>query len=74
MLSSLEDHLRQKGGKMPQMTGEPKPTNVWILRSRTPRRGRRDASMERSLTEVREANQKAVAMAATLEEEIEQLS
>ena len=39
-----------------------------------PRRGRRDTSMERSLTEAREAHQKALAMVATLEEEIEQLS
>ena len=61
-------------GKMPWTTGEPNPTDVWPLRSRTPRRGRRDASMERSLTEAREAHWKALAMAATLEEEIEWLS
>ena len=39
-----------------------------------PRRGRRDTSTERSLTEVREAHWRAPAAAATLEEEIEQLS
>ena len=38
------------------------------------RRVKRDASMESSLTEVREAHQKALAMVATLEEEIEWLS
>ena len=74
LLSSLEDHQRWKGGKMPQMTGEPNPTDVWPPKSRTPRRGRRDASMERSLAEVRETHQKALAMAVTLEEEIEWLS
>ena len=36
--------------------------------------GRRDAAVESSLTEVREAHRKALAMAAALEEEIEQLS
>ena len=34
----------------------------------------RDASVERSLTEAREAHQKALAMVAALEEEIEWLS
>ena len=59
---------------MPQMTGEPNLTDVQPLRSRTPRRGRRDVSVGRSLTKAREAHQKALAMAATLEEEIEWLS
>ena len=36
--------------------------------------GRRHASVERSLAQAREAHQKALAMAAALEEEIEQLS
>ena len=53
---------------------EPKLTDIWPSRSRTPRRGRRDASVERSLTKVREAHQKALATASTLEKEIEQLS
>ena len=74
VVSSLEDHQGWEGGEMPQMTGEPNPTDVWPLTSRTPRRGRRDVSMERSLTEMREAHQKALATAATLEEEIEWLS
>ena len=74
VLSSLEDHQGQKEGKMPWTTGEPNPTDVWPPRSRTPKREKRDASMERSLAEVREVHQKALAMAATLEEEIEWLS
>ena len=68
-MTSLEDCQGQERGKMPHTTGGPNPTEVW-----PPRRGRRDASMERSLTEVREAHQKALAMAAALEEEIEWLS
>ena len=43
-------------------------------KEQTPGRGRREASVERSLAKVREAHQKALAMAATPEEEIEQLS
>ena len=74
VVSSLEDHLGWKGGKLPQMMDEPEPINVWPLRSQTSRRGRRDASMERSLTKVREAHWRALAMAATMEEEIEWLS
>ena len=49
-------------------------TNIQPPRSRTPRRVRRDASVERNLAKVREAHQKALAMVAALEEEIEQLS
>ena len=45
--------------------------DIWTTRSRTPRRV---ASVERSLTKAREAHQKALAMAAALEEEIEWLS
>ena len=74
VLSSLEDHQGQKGSGMLWVTGEPNPTDVWPPRSRTPRREKRDASAKRSLFEVREAHQKALATVATLEEEIEQLS
>ena len=62
------------GGEMPKTKGEPNPTDVWPPSSRAPRRGRRDASMERRFTEVREAHQKALTMVAALEEDIEQLS
>ena len=74
VVSSLEDCLRQKGGKSPWMTEEPGPINVWPLRSQTPRRGRRDASTESILAKAREAHQRALATAAILEEEIEWLS
>ena len=59
---------------MPQMTGEPNPTDVWSPRSRTSRRGRRDTSTERSLAEAKEAHQRALAIVAALEEEIVWLS
>ena len=53
---------------------EPELTDIQPPRSRTPRRVRRDASVERSITEAREAHQKALAIVATLEEEKKQLS
>ena len=59
---------------MLQTKGELNPTEVQPQSSRTPRRGGRDASVERSLAEVREAHQKALAMVTTLEEGIEWLS
>ena len=59
---------------MPWATREPNPTDIWPPRSRSPKREKRDASAERSLAEVREAHQKALAMVAALEEEIEWLS
>ena len=57
---------------MPHALGEPKSTGVLTLGNRTPRG--RDASKKRSLAKVREAHHSAVAVAATLEEEIEWLS
>ena len=48
---------------MPQMMKETNLTDIWLPRSRTPREERRDASVERSLAEVREAHQKAMALA-----------
>ena len=72
VVCSLEDAKGGSEGKchrchrslLQQMSGPP--------RSRTPKR--RDASRERSLTEVREAHQRALATVATLEGEIEWLS
>ena len=43
-------------------------------RNRAPQKGKRDSSVERSLATICEALQKALAMAATLKEEIERLS
>ena len=74
VVSSLEDCQGQERSKMPQMMRKSNPTGVWPPKSRTPRRGRKDAAVERSLAKVREAHQKALAMAAALKEEIELLS
>ena len=74
VMSSLEVCHEWERSKMPQVMREHSLTDLWTMRSRTLRRGRRGASVERSLTKAREAHQKALAMAATLEEEIEQLS
>ena len=72
--SSLEVCQGWEGSKTPQTMRKPKLTDVRPPRHRTPRRERRDGSLEWSLTKVREAHQKALAMVATLEEEIEWLS
>ena len=74
VVASLEDCQGWERGEALQVARECSPTEVRPPRSRTPRRERRDATTGRSLAEVREAHQKALAMAATLEEEIEWLS
>ena len=56
---------------MPQTMGDPNLTDIQPPRSRTPRMGMRDASVERSLAKAREGHQKALAMVAALGEEIE---
>ena len=56
------------------MAARSQSTDIWPPRSRTPGRGRREASVERSLAKVREAHQKALTTVVTLEEEIQQLS
>ena len=71
VMASLEDCQWQERDKMTQMVGKCNPTEVWPPGSRTPRR---DVTVGRSLTEVREAHWKALTMAAALEEEIEWLS
>ena len=48
--------------------------DVWPPRNWTPERGRRESSVERSMANVRKAHQKALAIAAALEKEIEWLS
>ena len=74
MVSSLKDHLRQKGGQPSRGLGESEPADAWPLRSKTPSRRMRDTSANRDLAKVREAHQRALAAAATLEERIERLS
>ena len=71
IVSSLKDHLGQKGGKPLQEIEEPGLADIQPPRSKTPRRGRRDTSAETDLAEVREVHQRALAIVSTLEEEIE---
>ena len=73
IVSSLKDHLGWKEGKPPWGLEEPGLADVQPPRSKTPRRGRRGTSAERDLTKAREAHQRALATAATLEEKIERL-
>ena len=74
MVSSLKNHLRQKGGQPPRGPEESKLAAAQPLQSRTPRRRRRDTSAKRDLDKAREAHQRALAAMATLEERIERLS
>ena len=74
VMSSLGEYLGQKGGKAPQTTDETGSSNIWPPKSKTPRRGRRDTSMERAFAKAREAHQRALATTANMEEEIEWLS
>ena len=71
IVSSLKDHLGQKGDEPLRRMEEPGPTDVWPPRSKTPKRGRRNTSAERGLAKVKEAHWRALATVATLEEEIE---
>ena len=69
MVSSFKDCQGQKEEETSGTTVRP-----WPPRSRTPGRGRRETLVERSLATMREAHQKALAMAAALKGEIERLS
>ena len=73
IVSSLKDCLRQKEGQPPGDLEGPGLADAQPSRSKTPQRRRRGTSAERDLTEVREAHQRALATAATLEK-IERLS
>ena len=56
VVSLLEDHQGWERSKPPQVMRKPELTDVQPPRSRTPRRARRDASVERSLAKVRDAH------------------
>ena len=74
VLSSLPDCQRHEEEKAPAVMARPHPEGPHFSRSGAPHKGRKDNSVEISLAMVCEAHQKALAMAATLEEEIERLS
>ena len=71
--SSLKDCLGWKGDEPLWRMEEPGPTDIQPPRSKTPRTGRRDTSTERA-HQGEGSHQKALATAATLEEEIEWLN
>ena len=72
-MSSFEDCQGWKQRETQETPVRSQSTDVPPPRNRTPQGGR-ESSIERSLAKVREAHQKAQAMAAALEEEIEWLS
>ena len=74
VLSSLPDHQSCEEEEAPTATAQPCAEGPQSSRSHTPHRGRKDDSVERSLTTVPEAHQKVLATVSTLEEEIERLS
>ena len=73
-MSSFNEHQGWKQRKAPEMPARSWPTDTQPPRSQTPGRGRRESSVERSLANMTEAHQKALATMAALEEEIEWLS
>ena len=74
VVSSFKNCLRWKGGQPPRELEESKLVDAQPFQSKTPRRRRRDASMERDLAKASKAHQRALAAMATLEERIEKLS
>ena len=74
VLSSLEDHQGQREERASAATVRPHLEDPHPSRSGAPQKGKRDSSVERSLAIIRETHQKALAVAATHEEEIERLS
>ena len=74
VLSSLPNHQGHEEEKAPAAMTRPCPEVPHSSRSSIPHKGKKDNLVERSLATVCEAHQKALAMAATLEEEIERLN
>ena len=73
VVSSFDDCQGQKQRRAPETAARPQPNDVWPHRHWTPERGRRESSVERSLSNVRGAHQKVLAMVTALKKEIEQL-
>ena len=72
VVSSFKGHQGWKEEKTSGAAARPWPINAWPPKSGAS--GRRETSIGRSLATMREAHQKALAMAAALEGEIERLS
>ena len=73
-MSSLKNHLRQRGGKQPRGSKEPEPTDTQPSQDRTPQRMRWDILAKRELAEARKAHWLVLATATILEERIKRLS
>ena len=74
VLSSLPNHQGHEEEKGPAAMARPHPEVPHSSRSGVPHKGKKDNSVERSLVTVCKAHQKVLAMASTLEEEIERLN
>ena len=74
VVSSFDDCQGRKQRRTPETAPRSWLMDVWLPRNWTPKMGRRESSVERSLPNVKKAHQKALAMVAALEEEIEWLS
>ena len=74
VLSSLKDHQGWRAEEAPTAMVRPHLEDPHPSRSGLPQKGKKNSSVERSLATVWEAYQKALAKAATLEEEIKRLS
>ena len=72
VVSSFEGHQGLRESRASSATMRPQSEDAWPLKSGVP--GRKETSVEQSLANVREAHQKALAVAAALEGEIERLS
>ena len=71
VVSSFDDCQGWKQGRAPETAAQYQSTDIQPTRNHTPKRERRESLVERSLANVRNAHQKALATAAALEEEIE---
>ena len=71
VVSSFDDHQGWKQRREPETVARSQLMDIQPPRNHTPKRERRESSVERSLANVRKAHQKALAMAVALKEEIE---
>ena len=76
VMSSLKNHLQQRGGKQLKVHGHEKvePADTCSSQDRAPQSMRWDTSAERELVEAREAHWQALTTTAALEERIKRLS
>ena len=71
IVSSFDDCQKWKQRRAPETMAQYWLTGIWPPKNCTPERERRESSVERSLANVRNTHQKALATVAALEEEIE---